>query len=101
MRFYTQQHQTYGGLDWPARTLYVGILSQAGESVVHRHMKAHPEALLKVMAPSRDDRVIAVACVFTWALAGRLVCPRGPSLCPRPGPLHDGHPRRSGQNRPD
>src|SRR5262245_8625749 len=34
--------------------------------VLHRHMKAGPDALLTALAPSRDQIVIAVACVFTW-----------------------------------
>jgi transposase len=29
-------------------------------------MPARPEALLKAIAPSRDDIVIAVECIFTW-----------------------------------
>src|SRR5215831_10017443 len=66
MRFYTKQHQFYCGIDLPARTMYVCILSQDGEIVLHRNMPASPEALLKAIAPSRDDVVIAVECSFTW-----------------------------------
>ena len=66
MRFYTKQHPFYCGIDLHARTMYVCILTQDGEMVVHRNMKASPETLLKTMAPYRDDIVIAVACVFTW-----------------------------------
>jgi hypothetical protein len=29
-------------------------------------MKASPDALLKAIAPYRDDMVIAVECIFTW-----------------------------------
>ena len=32
----------------------------------HRNLKARPDTLLKAMAPWRDDRVIAVACLFPW-----------------------------------
>jgi transposase len=46
--------------------MYVCIVHQSGELLVHRHRKASPEALLKTIAPFRDDIVIAVACVFPW-----------------------------------
>jgi hypothetical protein len=66
MRFYTKQHQCYCGIDLHARTMYMCILRQDGEVVLHRNMPARPDALLKAIAPYRDDRVIAVECVFTW-----------------------------------
>jgi transposase len=66
MRFYTKQHKAYCGIDLHARSMYLCILNQAGEIMLHRNMKASPEALLKTIAPYRDDLVIAVECVFTW-----------------------------------
>jgi transposase len=66
MRFYTKQHPFYCGIDLHARTMYVCILTQDGEIVVHRNMKASPDTLLKTIAPYRDHIVIAVECVFTW-----------------------------------
>jgi transposase len=46
--------------------MYVCILNQEGDIVVHRHMQASPDALLKVMAPDREDIVVAVEYIFTW-----------------------------------
>ena len=66
MRFYTNQHPFYCGIDLHARTMYLCILSQDGEVMLHRNMKASPDALLKAIAPYRDHMVIAVACLFTW-----------------------------------
>src|SRR5438876_8001029 len=66
MRFYTQQHQFYCGIDLHARTMDVCILNHAGEILVHRDMKASPETFLKVMAPYREEIVVAVECIFTW-----------------------------------
>jgi transposase len=66
MRFYTTQHQFYCGIDLHARTMYVCILSQDGEVMLHRNMPASPDALLKAIAPYRDDMVIAVECILTW-----------------------------------
>ena len=39
MRFYTQQHQYYCGIDLHARSLYLCILDQAGQVLVHRNMQ--------------------------------------------------------------
>ena len=66
MQFYTKQHQTYGGIDLHARTMYVCILNQAGDILVHPNMKSSPDALLRTIAPYRDDIVVAVECVFAW-----------------------------------
>ena len=46
--------------------MYVCILSQDGEILLHRNMKTSPETLLKAIAPYRVDLVIAVECLFTW-----------------------------------
>jgi transposase len=46
--------------------MYVCVLDRDGEIVVHRNMKASPDALLKVVAPYREDIVVAVECIFTW-----------------------------------
>ena len=46
--------------------MYVCILSQDGERLVHRNMKAAPEPFLKAIAPYRDGLVVAVECLFTW-----------------------------------
>ena len=46
--------------------MYVCILDQAGETLVHRNMTATPEALLKAIAPYREQIVLAAACLCTW-----------------------------------
>jgi transposase len=66
MRFYTQQHPHYCGIDLHARTMYLCILSQAGAIVLHRNMKAEPDSFLKAIAPYREQIVVAVECIFTW-----------------------------------
>jgi transposase len=42
----------------------VCIVNHDGEIVVHRTMKAAPEAFLKAVAPYRDGLVVAVECLF-------------------------------------
>ena len=43
MRFYTNQHQFYCGIDLHARSMYVCLVSQEGEMLVHRNMQAAPD----------------------------------------------------------
>jgi transposase len=66
MRFYTQQHPFYCGIDLHTRTMYVCILDQSGEVLVHRNMKTTPEAFLQAIAPYRQGIVVAAECMFTW-----------------------------------
>jgi len=66
MRFYNRQHRHYCGIDLHVKTMYVCILDAAGQVLVHRNVKATPEALLEIVAPYRDDLVVAAECMFTW-----------------------------------
>jgi transposase len=66
MRFYTTQHPFYCGIDLHARSMYVCILDQRGEVLVHRNMQTTPEAFLHAIAPYRQGIVVAVECLFTW-----------------------------------
>jgi transposase len=77
MRFYTKQHPFYCGIDLHARTMYVCILDQAGETLLHRNMPATPEALLKAIAPYRDQSVLAAECMFTWYWLADLCAEQG------------------------
>jgi transposase len=66
MRFYNGQHRHWCGIDLHARTMYVCILDSDGQVLVHKNLKAEPEALLEVLAPYREELVVAVECIFTW-----------------------------------
>jgi transposase len=66
MRFYTKQHKAYCGIDLHARSMYMCILSQDGEILLHRNMKTSPEIFLKAIASYREDLVVCVECIFTW-----------------------------------
>jgi transposase len=66
--------------------MYVCLLAQAGTLVVPKNRPATPEAFLRVIAPYRDDGVVAVEGIFTWywradrcAQEG-LACVLGPAL---------------------
>ncbi len=66
MNFYTQQHKHYCGIDLHARAMYVCMLDQAGTILIHKNLPTTPEAFLRVIAPYREDVVVAVECMFTW-----------------------------------
>ena len=66
MKFYTKQHHYTCGIDLHARSLYICILDDTGNSVVHKQIKASPNALLKLIAPYRSDLIIGVECMFSW-----------------------------------
>ncbi len=66
MRFYNRQHRHYCGIDLHVKTMYVCILDAAGQVLVHRNVKATPAAFLEIVAPFRDDLVVAAECMFTW-----------------------------------
>jgi transposase len=77
MRFYTTQHPLYGGIDLHARTMYICLLDQGGEVLVHRQMKTDPHAFLNALAPSRPGLVVAVECLFTWDWLAALCADHG------------------------
>ena len=54
MRFYTQQHSFYCGIDLHARTMYVCVLSAEGASVIERNFPTRSEQLLKLIVPYRQ-----------------------------------------------
>jgi len=66
MRFYNKQHKYYCGIDLHTKTMYVCILNQAGEIVLHQNIPADADQLLKTILPYMPDIVIAVECIFTW-----------------------------------
>lgn len=66
MRFYTRQHKYYCGIDLHARTMYLCVLSHAGEILLHQNLRCDPALFLEAIAPYREDLVVAVECIFTW-----------------------------------
>jgi transposase len=49
-----------------ARTLYLCIVSHAGDKVLHREVIAEPAAFLDAVAPYRQGLVVAAECMFAW-----------------------------------
>jgi transposase len=66
MRFYTNTHTHYCGIDLHAKTMYLCILDREGQVLLHKNMRSRPETFLDAVSPYRDDLVVAVECMFTW-----------------------------------
>jgi transposase len=66
MKFYTQQHRYYCGIDLHARSMYLCVLDSQGQILLHRNMACSPDSFLKAIAPYREDMAVAVECMFTW-----------------------------------
>jgi transposase len=77
MNFYTQQHKHSWGIDLHARAMYVCILDQQGTKLVHTNLPTTPEAVLRVIAPYREDLVGGVECMFTWSWLADLCAKEG------------------------
>ena len=80
MRFDTQPHQVYCGLDLHARSRSLCLLNQDGAILEPRHMQAAPEPLLQAIAPDREARVVCVECLCTWSWLAAL-CAREGMAC--------------------
>jgi transposase len=80
MNFYTQQPKPYCGSDLHAKAMDVCILDQAGTILVHKNLPTTPEAFLRIIAPYREDVVIAVECIFTWYWLADLCSKAGMAL---------------------
>ncbi len=99
MRFYTKQHQHYCGIDLHTNKMYLCIINQDGEIVLHRNFKANPDSLLYAIKLSREDIVVCAECMFTWYLAD--LCAVEYPLYPGPCSVHTGHSRWKEQERQD
>jgi transposase len=66
MNFYNHTHPYYCGIDLHARSLYVCIIDQAGETRVHKEIPANPEKLKQLLEPFIDNVVVGVECMHCW-----------------------------------
>ena len=98
MRFYRQQHKHYCGVDLHTRTMYVCILDQGDEILLHRNMRANPDEFLAAIEPYRDDLVVEVSSGGVEKEKGAtltfLVC--SPTQAARWTPGLEGESRREG-----
>jgi transposase len=46
--------------------MYVCVLNQEGDVLLHRNIECDAELFLRTIRPFRDDLVVGVECIFTW-----------------------------------
>ena len=66
MKFYTNCHPYYCGIDLHARILYVCIIDQQDQILVHKKISASPEALMALLSPYLGNVVVGVECMHCW-----------------------------------
>jgi transposase len=66
MRFYNTIHPYYCGIDLHARSLYVCIINDKGEKILHKEIQAFPDKLLELLIPYIDNIVVGVECMHCW-----------------------------------
>ena len=62
MRFYSQPHAAYCGIDLHARTMYLHFLNDRGRTRLDKNLPARFDAV----ASFRDGLVVGCECVFAW-----------------------------------
>jgi len=66
MNFYNNTHPYYCGIDLHARILYVCILDQDGNTVLHKEISATPNKLYQLIEPYIGNIVVGVECMHCW-----------------------------------
>ncbi len=66
MNFYNNTHPYYCGIDLHARTLYVCIIDQQGETCVHKEIPAEPKRLKQLLELYIGNVVVGVECMHCW-----------------------------------
>jgi transposase len=66
MQFYTKTHEHYCGIDLHTKMMYVCILNNSGEIVLHQNIPTNPARFLSLIEPFRQNLVIGVECIFSW-----------------------------------
>ena len=66
MNFYNNMHPYYCGIDLHARSLYVCIIDQEGNTLVHKEISANPEKLQQLLSPYIGSIVVGVECMHCW-----------------------------------
>ena len=77
MRYYTQAHRFYCGVDLHARTMYLHVLDADGRTRFDANLPARPDAFLAAIEPLRDGLVVGVECMFAWYWLADLCAEQG------------------------
>ncbi len=64
MRFYTKQHLYYCGVDSHARSMFICIIDNRGDTFAHKNIPANRDRFCKANAPYREDIGMTVQVQF-------------------------------------
>lgn len=66
MQYYTERHRHTCGVDLHGRNLYLCVVDDDRQIMLHRRVDCDEKKLLRALAPYREDLVIGVECMFKW-----------------------------------
>jgi transposase len=66
MRFYTNKHPFYCGIDLHTRSMHTCILDHDGNIVLDRNLPCKPKAFLDAIAPYQAGIIVGAECMFGW-----------------------------------
>ncbi len=66
MQFYTKTHPYYCGIDLHTKTMYVCIVNNEGEIVLHQNIRSQADAFLNLISEYRQQLIVGVECIFSW-----------------------------------
>ena len=64
MRFYRKQHAYYCGIDLHKKTMYLCIIDDHGEIVLHKNIRTRRADFMRAVAPYREGLVVGCECMF-------------------------------------
>ena len=65
MKFYTKQHKYHCGIDLHTKMMFVCILDQKANILIHKNIPTDAQTFLDLIHPYREDLVIGVECIFS------------------------------------
>jgi transposase len=78
MKFYTQQHQFYCGVDLHAKSLHACVVDAQGKRLLHKNFLCQkPQVFLNAIAPYKSDLIIGCESTFNWYWLADLLCDEG------------------------
>ncbi|WP_250657799.1 IS110 family transposase [Alkalimarinus coralli] len=66
MKFYTKQHKFHCGIDLHTKMMFVCILDQKANILIHKNIPTDAQTFLDLIQPYREDLVVGVECIFSW-----------------------------------
>lgn len=66
MNFYNHEHPYYCGIDLHTRILYLCIVDQKGNTILHQKISNNPDEFLAAIKPYIGNVIVGVECMHCW-----------------------------------